>query len=73
MISLVPTPSALKKHDLDTPGVLLWGVAILADPLETFAVPDVRSMAIPLRIAADSRTCSPLGIPNRTQLSGENH
>src|SRR5690606_29203357 len=31
-------PGDAQKHDLGTPDVLLRGVAILADPLETFAV-----------------------------------
>jgi hypothetical protein len=66
-------PGSAQKHDLAAPDVLLRGIAILADPLETLSVRGTKVDDYTTAHPADSHGRSPLGIPNRTRVSGGDH
>src|SRR5258708_1519889 len=68
-ISLVPNPVRAQQHDLSPPDVLVWGVAVPREHLQTAATRGLESDGNSGSHAPDSHASSPLGIPSRIQMS----
>ena len=73
MISLLPTPSALNRTISSPPNMLVWGVAIPREHLQTAAICGFKSDGNSGSHAQDSHASGPLGIPSGIQMSDAIH
>jgi len=66
-------PVRAQQHDLSPPDVLVWGVAVPREHLQTAAIRGLESDGNSRSHAPDSHASSSLGIPSRIQMSDAIH